>query len=357
MTTFLPHLANLDYSPGFSAAFDSTIIPPPPPDNDLPTPLTRTSSVNILHPPSIQDTRRIRSMQHSLSVSPSMRDPDLEDSGKAGYNGSLQDSPVVPALRVPQAVEEVHTVPLPEAEEDDKRPSTSHHAYDKSDLWPWTKRNTALLADVVHEPPQLSVSPSIDDEVRPAVAAEIRPSSSAWTNVTAEGPGHEQTLGFSYLPEMTTPSSGSFNCDGTENTDPPVSIIASEDSEEPNHGHEGHDELESGGAEGECEGRVPPSPAPSEVPEMPVFPPAKKSSLSLERHGSIGSLVARKNALFKSHSSNNSHDRRSSMPLPSAVIASLLPWRGSRRPSSEPELPSQSSSAKSRLSSSLPSPH
>ena len=355
--TFLPRLANIDYSPGFSAGFDSTIIPPPPPDNDPPAPLTRTNSVNIPHPPSIQDTRRIRSMQPPLSVSSSMQDPDLEDSGQTGYDGGLQDSPVVPALRIPQTVEEVHIVPLPEAEEDDKRPSTSHHAYDKSDLWPWTKRNTAILADVVHEPPQLSVSPPVDDKVDPAVAAEIGPSSSTWTNVTTGGPEHEQTLGLSYLPEMTTPSSRSFNCDGTENTDPPVSIIASGDSEEPNHGHEGHDELESGGAEGECEGQVPPSPAPSEVPEIPVFPPAKKSNLSLDRHGSIGSLVARKSALFKSHSSNNSHDRRSSMPLPSAVIASLLPWRGSRRPSSEPELPSQSSSAKPRLSSSLPSPH
>jgi hypothetical protein len=330
------------------------MIPPPPPDNDLPSPLTRTSSVSIPHLPSTQDTRRIRSMQPVFSVPSSSRDRDLEDSGQTRYDGGIQDSPVVPIL-VPQAVEEAHFVPLPDAEEDGKKLSTSHHAYDKSDLWPWTKRNTAILADSVHEPPQLSVSPSADDGVNPGGAAEIRPSSSAWTNVTGESPGYEQTLASSYLPDMTTPSSGSINDDGTENTDPPVSIIASEDSEGPDNGHEGHDEPGSGVVGGR--GQVPPSPAPSEVPEMPVFSPAKKSNLSLERHGSIGSLVARKNALFKSHSSNSSHNKRSSMPLPSAVIASLLPWRGSRRPSSEPELPSQSSRESSRLSSSLPSPH
>jgi hypothetical protein len=38
-------------------------------------------------------------------------------------------------------------------------------------------------------------------------------------------------------------------------------------------------------------------------------------------------------------------DRRRSMPLPSAAMATFLPWRGyAKRPSSEPELPSQSSS-------------
>ena len=270
-----------------------------------------------------------------------------------GCDGGLQDNPVVPILKIPQAVEEAHIVPLPDAEEDGKRLSMPHHAYGKSDLWPWTKRNTAILVDAVHEPPPFSALPSADDEIDPDVA----PSSSTWTNVTAEDPEHEQSLTSSYLPDMTTPSSGSFNDDGTENTDPPVSIIASEDSEEPNNGHGRHDELESGTAEGRGQIQIPPSPAPSEVPEMPVFPPAKKPTLLLERHGSIGSLVARKSSLFKSHSSNSSHDKRSSMPLPSAVIASLLPWRGSRRPSSEPELPSQSSRARSRLSSSLPSPH
>ena len=296
-------------------------------------------------------------MQPSLSVSSSLQDRDLEDSSQMWYDGGLQDSPVVPVLKIPQAVEEVHIVPLPGAEEDDKKSSTSHHAYDKSDLWPWSKRNTAILVDGVHEPPPLSVLPSADDEVDPDVAVEIGPSSSIWTDVTAEDPEHERTSASSYLPDMTTPSSGSINDDGTGNTESSVSIIASDDSEEPNHGHGGHDELESGAAQGGGEGQVPPSPAPSEVPEMPIFPPARKSTLSLERHGSIGSLVARKSALFKSHSSNSSHDKRSSMPLPSAVIASLLPWRGSRRPSSEPDLPSQSSKARSRLSSSLPSPH
>ena len=347
---------NDDYSPGFSAAFDSAMIPPPPPDNDLHSPLTRTSSVNISHPPLIQDTRRIQSMQPSFCVSSSLRDRDLEDSDQTGYDGGLQDSPVVPILKIPQAVEEAHVVPLPDAEEDDKRLSISHHSYGKSDLWPWTKRNTAILADTVREPPAFSASPSNDDEVGPDVAVEIGPSGFAWANITMEDPDHERTSTSSYLPDMTTPSSGSIN-DGTGSTDPPVSIIASEDSEEPNHGHERHDEPESRAAQGRGEGQVPPSPAPSEVPEMPVFLPAKKSTLSLDRHGSIGSLVARKSTLFKNHSSNSSHGKRSSMPLPSAVIASLLPWRGSRRPSSEPELPSQSSTARSRLSSSLPSPH
>ena len=307
--------------------------------------------MSLPHPPSTQDTRRIRSMQPSLSVSSSFQDRDLEDSGQ-GHDGGLQDSPVVPIVKVPQVAEEVHVVPLPDAEEDDKRPSSSHHAYDKSDLWPWTKRNTEILLDAVPQPLLSSPLTSVDDKVADA-AVEIAPSSSTSMRIIVDGPEHEQTFA-SYLPDMTTPSPGSTNYDGTENTDQSVSIIASEDSVEETHGHEREGGAGTGGGEGQ---QVPPSPAPSEVPEMPVFPAAKKSTLSLDRHGSIGSLVARKTSLFKSHSGNGSNDRRSSMPLPSAVIASLLPWRGSRRPSSEPELPSQSSRARSRVSSSLPSPH
>lgn len=348
------HQANLDYSPAFSAAFDSTMIPPPPPDSNLPSPLTRTSSMNLPHPPSTQDTRRIRSMQPSFSVSASLRDSDPEDRDRMGYDDDLQDSPVVPALGIPQTGEEVHIVPLPDAEEDDKKLSTSHHAYDKSDLWPWTKRNTALLADGTPE----SLTSSVDDKVDPEAVVDIGPSSSASMNITVEIPEHDHASGSSYLPDMTTPSSGSTNCAGTENTDSaPVSIIASEDSEEPQDSHEGYGQPGIRTGQGRSAGQEPPSPAPSDVPEMPVFPQARNSTLSLERHGTIGSFVARKNSLFRSNSSSNSHDKRSSMPLPSAVIASLLPWRGSKRPSSEPELPSQSSRARSRLSSSLPSPH
>lgn len=343
---FLP--GNLDYSPGFSAAFDSSMIPPPPPDSDLPSPLTRASSVNLPHPPSIQGTRRIQSMQPSISVSSSLRDGGSEDHLRAEDANDLQDSPMVPAE------EEVHIVPLPDAEEDDKKLSTSHHSYDKSDLWPWTKRNTAILADTAPE----SLSSSVDDEkVDPDAVVDIGPSSSTSTNVTVEIPEHDHESASSYLPDMNTPSSSPTNGDGTEHTDSAVSIIASEYSEEPQESQEIHAEPGNGTGHGLSVGQEPPSPAPSEVPEMPVFPQARNSTLSLERHGAIGSFVARKNSLFRSHSSNNSHEKRSSMPLPSAVIASLLPWRGSKRPSSEPELPSQSSRSRSRLSSSLPSPH
>jgi hypothetical protein len=291
-------------------------------------------------------------MQPSLSVSSSLRDRDLEDRDWTGCGGELQDSPVVPAMKIPQAAEDVHIVPLPDVEEDDSKLSTSHHAYDKSDLWPWTKRNTAILTDVAPE----SLTSSIDDKVDPDAVVDIGPSSSASVNVTAENQEDERASASSYLPDMTTPSS-SVNGDGTENTDSQVSIIASEDSEEHQDNYDEIDEPESGIGQGEDVGQEPPSPAPSDVPDMPVFPPARNSTLAPERHGSIGSLVARKSSFFRSHSSNSSHDKRSSMPLPSAVIASLLPWRGSKRPSSEPELPSQSSRARSRLSSSLPLPH
>ncbi|KAF9779284.1 hypothetical protein BJ322DRAFT_1113624 [Thelephora terrestris] len=344
------HQANFDYSPAFSAAFDSSMIPPPPPDSDLPSPLTRASSVNLPHPPSMQGTRRIQSMQPSLSVSSSLRDRDSEKCDRSEYDDDLQDSPVVPAMKVTQAEEEVHVVPLPDAEEDDKKLSTSHHAYDKSDLWPWTKRNTAILTDATPE----SLSSSLDDKVDPDVVVDIGPSSSTSMNVTVEIPDHDHASSSSYLPDMNTPSSSPTNGDGTEHTDSPVSIIASEYSQDQQEIQVGHEEPGSGTGH---RGLEPPSPAPSDVPEMPVFPQARNSTLSLERHGTIGSFVARKNSLFRSHSSNHSQEKRSSMPLPSAVIASLLPWRGSKRPSSEPELPSQSSRAKSRLSSSLPSPH
>ena len=353
LTPFLLRLVSLDYSPGFSAAFDSTMIPPPPQENDLPSPLTRTSSVSLPHSPSTQDTRRIRSMQPSISIPSSLQDRDPDDSCR-GHDGGLQDSPVVPTLKIPQTTEEAHIVPLPDAEGDDERSSSSHHAYDKSDLWPWTKRNTAILVDdAVPQPSSSSALTPVDDKIDPDTVTEIGPSSSNSLNIIVNGPEQEQAL-TSYLPDMTTPSPRSTNCHGTENADQPVSFIASEESVEENDGHERHSEQE-GGARGEGEGHVPPSPTPSVVPEIPVFPAGRKPTLSLDRHGSIASLVARKSSLFKSHSGNSSHDKRSSMPLPSAVIASLLPWRGSRRPSSEPELPSQSS--KSRLSSSLPSPH
>ena len=263
---------------------------------------------------------------------------------------------MIPILKIPQAAEEVQVVPLPDAEEDDKKSSASHHVYDKSDFWPWTKRNTAILADAVPEPSSPLVSPTDDDNVGPDVVVDIGSSSPAPMDVVVEDQEHEQTFASSYLPDMTTPSD-SLNGDGSASTGPPVSIIASEDSVEGNGGHEGRDEpeieVEGGGGN---ESQVPPSPAASDVPEMPVFLPARNPSPPLERHGGLGSLVARKSLLFRSHSSSN-RDKRSSMPLPSAVIASLLPWRGSKRPSSEPELPSQSSKAGSRRSSSLPSPH
>ena len=309
--------------------------------------------MSIPHLPSMQDTRRIQSMQPSLSITSSLRsrDQDLEDHDQTGYDNGLQDSPMVPILRIPQPVEEAHVVPLPDAEEDDKKTSTSHHVYDESDFWPWAKRNTAILTDAVPEPSLSSMSPSVDDKVDPNTVVDIGPSSSAPLNIVVEDLDHEQAFPSSYLPDMTTPSSGSTNGDGTENTDPAVSIIASEDDD----GHDKHGGPESGAGERGNESKVPPSPAPSDVPEMPVFLPARNSTVPPEKHGGIGSFVGRKSFLFKT--SNSSHDRRSSMPLPSAMIASLLPWRGSRRPSSEPELPSQSSKAKSRLSSSLPSPH
>ena len=311
--------------------------------------------MSIPHPPSTQDTRRIQSMQPSLSIPSLLQSQDRGpgDRDQAVDDGGLQDSPMIPVLRVPQATEEVQVVPLPDAEEDDKKSSASHHVYDKSDFWPWTKRNTAILADAVPEPPSPSVSPTDDDKVGPDVVVDIGPSSPTPMDVVVEDQEHEQTFASSYLPDMTTPSE-SLNGDGTGSTEPPVSIIASEDSGE--DGREGRDGPETGEGEGGSESQAPPSPAASDVPEMPVFLPARNPSPPLERHGGLGSLVARKSLLFRSHSSS-SRDKRSSMPLPSAVIASLLPWRGSKRPSSEPELPSQSSKAGSRRSSSLPSPH
>jgi hypothetical protein len=352
LTPFPFRLAKLDYSPGFSAAFDSAMIPPPPLDNDLPSPLTRTSSMSIPHLPPTQDTRRIQSMQPSLSVPSPLqsRDQDSEGCDQMGYDDGPQDNPAVPVLRILQEGEEVHVVPLPDAEEDDRRPSTSHHTYDKSDFWPWTTRNTTILAS--------SVSPSIDSKVDRDLVVEIGPSSSASMNLIVDGQDREDRSPSSYLPDMTTPSTGSVNDNDTETTDPPISIIASDDSEDNNDGHESHGGLDSG--VGGSESQPPPSPAASDVPEMPVFAPPRNPSQSPERHGTIGSLIARKNSLFRSRSGDNSHDKRSSMPLPSAVIASLLPWRGSMsRHSSEPELPSQTSGGKSRsrLSSSLPSPH
>jgi len=315
--------------------------------------------MNIPHPPSTQDTRRIKSMQPSLSVSPSLlsRDQDLEDHDKTGYDSGLQDSPVVPILKVSQPVKEVHVVPLSDTGEDDKKLSTSHHAYGEPDLWSLTGQNAATLADASPEPPSSPALPSVDDKVDPDAVVKIGHSTSTSMDVLVEGQEHDQTLSSSYLPDMSTSSPGSINGDGTESTDPPISIIASEDSEGPNDDREGRDGPESGTGEGGGEAQVPPSPAPSDVPDMPVFLPPRNSTLSLERHGSISSFMARKSSLFKSHNRSSSHDKRSSMPLPSAVIASLLPWRGSRRPSSEPELPSQSSRSRSRLSSSLPSPH
>lgn len=308
--------------------------------------------MSIPHLPSIPDTRRIQSMQPSLSVASSLRDRDVEDHDQTGYGG-LQNSPMVPILRIQKAAEEVHVVPLPDAEEDDKKPSTSHHVYDESDFWPWAKQNPAILADAAPEPLPSSVPPSVDDKVDPDTVADAGPSISVQTDIVVEDREHNQGILSSYLPDMTTPSSGgSVNGDGTEYTDPATSIIASEDNDDGHDSHDGPESREGGGSESQ----VPPSPAASDVPEMPVFLPARNSSVPQEKHGGIGSLVGRK-GLFRSHSSSNSHDRRSSMPLPSAVIASLLPWRGSRRPSSEPELPSQSSKARSRLSSSLPSLH
>lgn len=291
-------------------------------------------------------------MQPSLSVPSSLRDRDLEDHDREERD-DVHDSPVALVTNVPLATEEVHVVPLPDAEEDDNRVSTSYHAYDKSDLWPWTKRNTAILTDVAPE----SLSSSIDYKIDPDAVVDIGPSRSASMNITVENQEHEHASASSYLPDMTSPSSSSVNGDGTENTDSPVSIIASEDSEEHQDNHDRNDEPESEIGHGEPVIQEPPSPAPSDVPDMPVFPQTRNSTIPPERHGTIGSLVARKNSFFRSHSSNNSNEKRSSMPLPSAVIASLLPWRGSKRPSSEPELPSQSSKARSRLSSSLPLPH
>lgn len=349
--TSFSSLANLDYSPAFSAAFDSTMIPPPPPDSDLPSPLTRASSVNLHHPPPTQDTRRIQSMQPSLSVPSSLQDRDLEDRDWTGCGEDIQDSPKVSDTKITQAAEEVHIVPLPDVEEDDNKLSASHHSYDKSDLWPWTKRNTALLTDAAPEPSP----PSIDDKIDPDPVVNIGPSISV--NVTAENEEDEHASSMSYLPDMTSPSTDSVNGDGTANTDSAVSVIASEDTEEHQDEHNGVDQPESGTRREEPLSQEPPSPAPSDVPDMPVFPPARNSTVAPERHGSIGSLVARKSSFFRSNSNNSSHEKRSSMPLPSAVIASLLPWRGSKRPSSEPELPSQSSRERSRLSSSLPSPH
>lgn len=345
-----------DYSPGFSAAFDSAMLPPPPPDNDLPSPLTRSSSVNLPQSPSAQNTRRIQSMQPSISISPTSRDQDSEDRElyRSEDDDGTQDSPVVPVVAIPPEPEEVHVVPLPDAEEDEEKPSTSHHAYDESDFWPWTNRNTVMLADA----PPISVSSSAEGGFCLNAVVDIGPSDSTSMGASAESAENEYAAASSYLPDMTTPSSCSINGDGTENTGSVVSIIASEDSEAPRENHYTDGEPEHRTGQEESVGQEPPSPAPSDVPEMPVFPQARNSTLSLEgRHGGIGSLVARKSSLFRSHSNGATQDKRSSMPLPSAVIASLLPWRGSKRPSSEPELPSQSSRARSRLSSSLPSPH
>ncbi|KAF9646332.1 hypothetical protein BDM02DRAFT_254933 [Thelephora ganbajun] len=139
---------------------------------------------------------------------------------------------MVPVMKIPQAVDEVHTVPLPDVEEDDKRPSTFHRAHDRSDFRPWTKRNTAILTGAAPEPLSSSVSPSVDDKIDPDVVVDIGPSNSASMNIIAEGLKHEQTSASSYLPDMTTPSPGFINDDGTANADLPVSIIALEDTEE-----------------------------------------------------------------------------------------------------------------------------
>jgi len=72
----------------------------------------------------------------------------------------------------------------------------------------------------------------------------------------------------------------------------------------------------------------PPSPALSFVPALGSFP---EDHSDIQRQRSVAS-----SSVFRFK------DKRRSMPLPSAAIATLLPWRGdARRPSSEPELPSQ----------------
>ncbi|KAF9647673.1 hypothetical protein BDM02DRAFT_2526916 [Thelephora ganbajun] len=223
----------------------------------LPSPLTRTGSVIIPHPPSMQDTRRIQSMQPSPSISSSLRDRDSDDRDQTGYKDGLYDSPVVP----------------------------------------------------------------VDDKIDLDVVVDTGPLNPAPMNIIAEGLEHEQTSASSYLPDMTIPSSGSINDGGTEDTGPPFSVIASEGSEEYRDGHERHDETQSGGGGGVY--LEPLRSAPSDVPEMHVSVPARDSAPSLERHGGIGSLVARKSSLFKTHSSNNLHDKRSSVPLPSAVITGV----------------------------------
>ncbi|KAF9648617.1 hypothetical protein BDM02DRAFT_2191664 [Thelephora ganbajun] len=140
-----------------------------------------------------------------------------------------------------------------------------------SDLWPCTKRNAAMLTDAGPEPLSSSVSPSVDDKIGPDVVVDTGPLNSASTNIVAEGLEHEQTSASSYLPDMTIPLPGSINDDGTENTDSPVSIIASEDSKERRDDHEGHDETLSGVGKGGGVGQEPPS----DTPEMPVFLPEK----------------------------------------------------------------------------------
>ena len=186
-----------------------------------------------------------------------------------------------------QVAEEVHIVPLPDAEEDDKRLSNPHHAYDKSDLWPWTQWNTALLADATPE----STSSSVDDKVDPDAVVDIGPSNSALVDMAMESLKQEDAPTSSHPLEMTTPSS-SLNGDGTKHKDSQVNIMASDDSEEAPYAEQ-YDEHESGTGQGGSVSRETPSPASSDVLEMLGFPQARNSTLSLERHGGIGSLVAR----------------------------------------------------------------
>ncbi|KAF9642301.1 hypothetical protein BDM02DRAFT_3193521 [Thelephora ganbajun] len=178
---------------------DSTIIPSPPPVNGPPSPLTRMSNG---YP--------IQSKRPPLSVSSSLRDRDSEDRDQARYKGGLYDSPVIPVMKIPQ-VDEVHIVPLLDAEEGDKELSISHHAYNKSNLWSWTKRNTAVLADVVPETPSPPVSPFVGGKIYPDVMVDIGPSNSASMTIIAEGLEPEQTSASSYLLDVITPLSGSIN--------------------------------------------------------------------------------------------------------------------------------------------------
>ena len=111
----------------------------------------------------------------------------MEDYDWTGRGGDLQDSPVVPPTEILQAVEEVHVVPLLDGEEDDNKLSTSHHAYDMSDLWPYkTKGNTAILTVVAPE------SFSIEDKVGPDTVVDFGRSISTSTNVTVENQEDKQ---------------------------------------------------------------------------------------------------------------------------------------------------------------------